>query len=386
MYNIYTNMKYYNKYLKYKNKYLVLKNSIKNDIITNNKITNNKIGNGDDFEDEEKVKLHSILQFQNEKLNKVFLAKPEYSYFCNNDRNFYNVEWVYNGVISYKNIIDINNDIYEAIYKIANNSSACDITNSIKDKMGTYGTGPQQTHVHVSYKNCNFSNIDEYNLFMMILLNNWTNGGFQQFFNNEFIENFDKWANENKDACGKPIIFTENKNEGIETLKQYKLHSNDLYEVELYEVQLYNTKFYTNIPFELIDRTLLNNTDDEVYDEQERTYYDFRYYDLNIMPSIDISNNDGIIGKMHVEFRALNNLVNIGGGANDFITNKYQTINNFLSLFARCVKKLFEKVFKDMEEFKILDFDNIYSGIPYIFDENNLMFGLEIETCLYIEN
>lgn len=113
--------------------------------------------------------------------------------------------------------------------------------------------------------------------------------------------------------------------------------------------------------------------------------YKERYKNLNIVPSFD----NLAIPEMHVEFRTLNILINIGGGINHHITNKFGNIYNFTSIFAEYVSILFEKVFDDLDLIRSTDFENEYfangSLLPEAFDESNLRFGIEIETCTHIE-
>lgn len=147
----------------------------------------------------------------------------------------------------------------------------------------------------------------------------------------------------------------------------------------MYKTNYGGDTYYTNILFDEIENLLSGQTLDsqDVYDE--------RYKDLNIVPSFD----NLAIPEMHVEFRALNNLINIGGGINHHITDKFGNIYNFLSIFAKYVSILFEKVFNDLDLIRSTDFENEYfandSLLPEAFDESNLRFGIEIETCTHIE-
>lgn len=386
------NNNYYNKYLKYKNKYLILKNkkeinninkiggqytdeqgqeiikeiiSYKNDqnkeipdilnyinLTYNLKYTKKIIENiisFNDYEFSENI-IYKIIKFQEEFLNRNFLATTEDSYECNESNNFYNIEWIYNGTIDYENIIDENNDIYEAINRISKFSSSCDNDG----EQNVCLKGPQQTHIHVSYKDFYFTDKEQYFLFLKILSLHWIHN-FQNIFNSIFIEDFDKWANDNRDACGKPLIFTTSEVEGRQILERYNAG-----EFPLYTTNFNGEIYYTNIPFEEISKYL----DDPDYDKD---IYSDRYIDLNITPSWNYSLNP----ECHVEFRALNNLIKVGDGEiNDFISIKFGNIYNFLSLFAKYVSILFQKVFNDLN---------------YKFDKNSLRFGIEIETCTYID-
>lgn len=385
------NNNYYNKYLKYKNKYLILKNQNKKEI-------NNINGNGEQHTDvegeaiintiiqeyyedinieqflyylykyfgifytEKIIKniisfnekeysskiIYKMIKFQDEILNRCFLATTEESYECNENNNFYNIEWIYNGTIDYSNIIDSNNYLYVAIESIANFSSACD--NDEEQNICT--NGPQQTHIHVSYKNLYFTDKEEYFNFLKILSLYWIHE-YQNIFNTTFIEDFDKWANDNRDACGKPLIFTTSEDEARQIFARYNAN------FPLYTTNFNGEIYYTNIPFEDISKYL----DDPDYDVD---IYNERYIDLNITPSWSNSSNL----ECHVEFRALNNLIRVGGGAiNNYIINRFGNIYNFLAEFVKNVSELFKKVFNNLN---------------LEFDENSLIFGIEIETCTHI--
>jgi len=389
------NNNYYNKYLKYKNKYLILKNkkeinninkiggqytdeqgqeiikeiiSYKNkqnkeipDILNYINLTYNlkytkkiieNIISFDDYEFSENI-IYKIIKFQEEFLNRNFLATTEGSYECNESNNFYNIEWIYNGTIDYENIMDENNDIYEAINRISKFSSSCDNDG----EQNVCLSGPQQTHIHVSYKDFYFTDKEQYFLFLKILSLHWIHN-FQNIFNSIFIEDFDKWANDNRDACGKPLIFTTSEDEGRQILARYNAG-----EVSLYTTNFNGEIYYTNIPFEDISKFL-----DNPYDEEnDNSANEERYVDLNITPSWNVI--DPEYPECHVEFRALNNLIQVGE-INNFIANKFGNIYNFLSLFTKYVSILFQKVFNDLN---------------YKFDKNSLRFGIEIETCTYID-
>ena len=110
--------------------------------------------------------------------------------------------------------------------------------------------------------------------------------------------------------------------------------------------------YYTNVPwFESIEE--LTNEDND--------FYQNRYIDLNFQPMV-ISRD---LIELHVEFRALNNLVNIGGGVNTFILERFENIKNFLNNFAIDVNKYFNESLTGL-------------------NNRNLRFGIEIETCTKI--
>lgn len=395
------NDNYYNKYLKYKNKYLILKNQNKKEINNINGNGNeNGNGNGEQhidvegeaiintiiqeyYEDinieqflnylyqyygisctEKIIKniisfnekeysskiIYKMIKFQDKILNRNFLATTEGSYECNESNNFYNIEWIYNGTIDYENIMDENNDIYEAINRISKFSSACDND----EEQNVCLRGPQQTHIHVSYKDFYFTDKEQYFLFLKILSLYWIHN-FQNIFNSIFIEDFDKWANDNRDACGKPLIFTTSEDEGRQIFERYNAG-----EFPLYTTNFNGEIYYTNIPFEDISKYL----DDPDYDGD---IYNDRYIDLNITPSWYNSSNL----ECHVEFRALNNLIRVGGGEiNDYIINRFGNIYNFLAEFVKNVSELFK---------------NVFNYLNLEFDENSLIFGIEIETCTHIK-
>jgi hypothetical protein len=111
--------------------------------------------------------------------------------------------------------------------------------------------------------------------------------------------------------------------------------------------------YYTNVPwFESLEE--ITNEDD---------LYQNRYIDLNFEP-MAIS-RDRI--ELHVEFRALNNFVNVGGGVNTFITENFVSINDFLIEFANSVNDYFTEALLGL-------------------DHNKLRFGIEIETCTRISD
>ena len=317
-----------------------------------------------------------ILYFQTNIINNYFTFKPEGSFICVEDNNYYNIEWVLNDTIYYNSIVE--QDIYfdktcSAIEKICDISSATDYHNqSIPTGPVMIGHRPQQTHIHVSYKNTVITN-DTYHPILKSLSLNWVNK-YQNIFKNRFINDYESWASESKQACGKPLIFSkvvarEGKNyiKILEKLIPFRIetneHGNFFYfdtSLELLGISFRSTQmwkygdYYTNVPwFESLEE--LTNEDND--------FYQNRYIDLNFQPMV--ISRDRI--ELHVEFRALNNFVNVGGGVNTFITENFVSINNFLNEFANCVNEYFTEALLGISP-------------------ENLRFGIEIETCTKISD
>ena len=402
-------MDYKYKYIKYKKKYLQLKNKIYGG--SNSRINYKEIIN--EFE---------------KKYLQVFKYEPEDSYECKKEE-FYNVEWIYKDTFNYLNIKNINDRLYTDIINICNYSSACDINSkyNIENKEVTYGIGPQQTHIHVSFPYTEYKDSNTFINDIIYLVYIWTTR-YQLYFKENFINDYDSWADENKMACGKPVVFSEsftinNKNcikildsnyileetkdnkfyatKKITEIKnsegeiEYKESDNKIYNLPfgLRLYKLYN--YYTTINFNLLekiaDKIIDNYKSGKIKEIKEiDEIYEYRYFDLNIIPSINTF-SDAII--FRIEFRALNNLVNIGGGLNDFYKNKYtnstqEYISDYPFLYS-----FFQEFFSKIEElfFNFLKFKYKHIINPntinlgYFKLKNKLKFGLEIETCANIK-
>jgi hypothetical protein len=309
--------------------------------------------------------------FQNSILNSLFIYTKEQSFFCKNDRSYYNIEWILNGVISYNSISSSDlkfNSICDAINKICNKSSATDqpdyLTRYDTFELGDtiIGSGPQQTHIHASYSNTFIPNKNYYDILEKLILT-WVNK-YQLIFKNKFTEEYDLWADDGKYACGKPLIFSKiYVIEGVSHIKildeYFKfvptssagIYGNNI-EHPFGRIPLFQYKdYYTNVPF--FER------DDSI------DFYDYRYMDLNFQPMTERLDNG--TRELHVEFRALNNLVNVGGGVNTFITENFVSINDFLNEFANSVNEYFTEALLGISP-------------------ENLRFGIEIETCTNVDS
>lgn len=126
------------------------------------------------------------------------------------------------------------------------------------------------------------------------------------------------------------------------------------YGMVIFPFILNNTTYYTTIPFHLMN------------DISSDTFYQHRYYDLNILPAIYDKS-------LHIEFRAINKLAELGGGLNNFYKTFGDTTSN------DTVEKSFYNFFKDFTE-------NVNTLIQSVIDSKYynpslLEFGIEIETC-----
>lgn len=404
-------MDYKYKYIKYKKKYLQLKNKIYGG--SNSRI--NYINIINDFE---------------KKYLQVFKYEPENSYECKKEE-FYNVEWIYKDTFNYLNIKNINDRLYTDIINICNYSSACDINSmnseyNIEDDNIKHGIGPQQTHIHVSLPNIEYKDRNTFINDIIYLVYIWTNK-YQLYFKENFINDYDSWADENIMACGKPVVFSKsftinNKNcikildsnyileetkdnkfyatKKITEIKnsegeiEYKESDNKIYNLPfgLRLYKLYN--YYTTINFNLLEKIadkIIDNESKEIEEIEEiDEIYEYRYFDLNIIPSINTYLNKIIF---RVEFRALNNLVNIGGGLNDFYKNKYTNSTQEYISDSPFLYSFFQEFFSKIEElfFNFLKFKYNHIIKPntinlgYFKLKNELKFGLEIETCANIK-
>jgi len=297
-------------------------------------------------------------------ITNLFKPVQEDSFECGVDKNYRNVEWIYNGIISYEDIIKKDHLIYKQIEDIASISKAIDKSKHIEKE-----TGAQQTHIHASYnKDLGFENSVTYINFILSLMYIWVTK-YQILFSEKYICDFDEWASDNKNACGKPLVFSTLRNNEVTSMgDRYTLFIKDsnfyikLFPSENTYTELFKTKFRGDTYYCSININIFINDVAKNYNK----IYDNRYYDLNIVPSIIVYDDDTIKLEPHFEFRAINNLMNIGGGINDF----YGDISGLRDKIIMLINDI-KDIFKDtIDHVKMDDFD-----------EKQLNFGIEIETC-----
>lgn len=321
--------------------------------------------------------------FQEKFLLNYFIYTLEESYMCKAKNNYFNIEWILHDTINFNSIIR-NDPFFDITCRAINNicfvSSNSDFTNYIyndfESENSIVGNGPHQTHIHASYS-LPYINENNYYLVIGTFAKIWVEK-FQITFIKEFIgeENFIEWADESQKACGKPLIFSElikeGENDYIYVLgTRYFIQS--FYSGKKYIENFFNFTNYGLTEFHIKNKTYLTNIIFEKGRFQIPT--DSRYIDLNLEPIKHVG--DGVM-ELHVEFRALINFVETGGGVNNFILNKYSasehvdSIKVYLARFARRVEQFFRECT-----------NTIYQN--NLFTPDHLRFGIEIETCVNTE-